>query len=293
MTTSGREFYLHALHSELLKAAEVYYRGEYITHFDYSNSFLTDINKDSFGRLFKQHLEEVIGLKNAINHRTLINLLKAGFALNAQKNTLNTFSKFLGYTDFDDFCLKKQNISTKSIDIGAFLIKHKYRLVIIFILVFLFPIVHQTFKHFEEMKIKEEITDTLRAANKTQFECFKELPNINIQKLERHYTKHGKALELLRKVLMVHRNNSYTIGYPDLNPSYFNIQEISIKKILSNEVIAETKEHWYLKWYNLNTQKYELKYDVSNIQFYKLVKENNLWKVESNDFTGENKKIDD
>lgn len=297
MTTTGRENYLNALHSELLNAAEVYYKAEFINHFDYSNSFLADITKDSFGRLFKQYLEEVIGLKNAINHRTLMNVLKAGFALNAQKNTLNIFSKFLGYIDFEDFCLKKQNCppnSTKpDFDLAIFLKKYKFKLLIILFLGFFIYFFHLTFNHFEEKRLEEHISIKIKEANKTQFECFKELPNINLKKLERHYTLDGKAFELLRKVLSEHRNNSYTIGYPEINPSYFNIQEISIKKILSNEVIAETKEHWYLKWFNLESKKYELKYDVSNTQFYKLVKENEIWKIESNDYVGESKKIDD
>ncbi len=111
--------------------------------------------------------------------------------------------------------------------------------------------------------------------------------------LEKYYLKNGKAIELLKKIINKHATINLTIGQPNNNPSYHNIQHINIQHLTRTEAIVETKEHWYLKWYNTKTKKYELKYDVSNTQFYKLVKTKNSWEIESNDYTGESKKIDE
>jgi hypothetical protein len=151
----------------------------------------------------------------------------------------------------------------------------------------------QSYNSWVKSRQKSAIIKTIIEANNAQFESFKQLPNFETKELEKYYSKNSKALNLLKKILLKHRQNNFTIGKPILNPSYFNIQEINFQKISKTEAIVVTKEYWYLKWYNLKSKKYELKYDVSNSQFYKIVKENEFWKIESNDYQGESKKIDE
>lgn len=292
--TQTKSSFLNILYSELLHKTREYHANIFFSNPGFSNNFDVDITKDSFGRDFKAHIEEVIHIKNPLNHRTLINILKGGFALNAQKNTLNNFSLFLGYNDFDDFCLQKTQRYETLQNIPPDRFKNKLILGLSLGLIALFLTII-IFWHYNSYKAtdKEMIIKTIKMANKAQYNTFKYLPNLKIAALEKYYIKGSSAYNLIIHLLNKQKNKRLVISYPSDNPSYFTIHSVKVIDLQKDYALAESSEHWYLKWYSLEKNKYELKYDVGNKQTYILKKIEGVWKIESNDYLGESKQINE
>jgi hypothetical protein len=286
--SSSKNHYLNLLFEDLTQAATSYHLSYYSKNIDYSGSYEVDRNKDSFGRLLKEDIIEKTKDKNPLNHRTLINLLKAGFTLNAQQNTLNVISIYLGYESFEDFCANRKEIKIEPQKTTK---KNVWPLILTFLAVLGMSLA-LAFYFFQKRNVEEDqLRKTIEAANAYQFETYKKLPAIDTSQLLKFYTKYGSAKKIIIQILTKHKQKNRVISFPADNPSYFTVQQIFKPKYEKDKIIVETKEHWYLRWYDTQLKKYILKYDVGNKQTYIFKKEGNTWKIDSNDYIGEVKPI--
>lgn len=288
-----KEQLIDVLYSKFIESAKFFHQNGFSKNVDFTNNFEVDKLKDSFGKLFKEDVENVTQVINPFNHRTLINMLKASFTKNTHKNTLNTVSNYLGYADFDDFASDEHVIvaSTnlpKSNPIKSNWLNKRKLSCIFGILVFAMG----SFLYYFIQR--RQLLDTILSANKYQFAAFKNLPNFKTNSLTTTYDKNGNAYKVIINILNKQAQMGRTVGQPADNPSYYSIQEFTKVDFHYDFTRAKvyTKEHWFLKWYNVKTGKYELKYDVSNEQFYLLQKTQGRWYIYDNDYAGEASKIE-
>ena len=261
------------LHKEFVEKVEDFYNQKFKSHPDFSRDFSVDKVKDSFGRELKKEIEKETDLSNPLNHRTILNILNSGLASNARISTLDTLSKFLKYDSFEHYVKSLQNNKTKN--------KRRWPLMVVS---FLF--VCAGFYYLIQKNVDKEVLRIVTEANKAQFEAFRALPNVNTGELKMLYTSEGTAFKIVENVLKRSSMQNRVISLPEDNPSYYNLIDIKIIDRKSGRIVVETKEHWYLRWFSLDTQDYIKKYDVTNNQTYVLIKENGSWKIDSNDYMG-------
>ena len=271
---------IHTLYSIFLEQVKLYYHEEFSGHLDYTGNFEKDKLKDSFGRQLKSHIEIKTKVVNPFNHRTLINIVNNGIAINAKTQTLNIIAQYMGYSDFDKFCLSVPKQKPKK-RIYFWLAAAVLVAICTIGAVFILP------TETEENKILE----TIKQANKTQFEAYQKLPEVYTQELKKYYTSNGNGYKVIEDILKRSVVLNRSISLPDGNPSYYNIHSTKILSKKENEAIVETKEHWYLRWYNMEDSVYVKKYDVTNTQIYILHKLDGVWKIDGNDYSGDPKEI--
>ncbi len=280
------------LYDSFIQKAKEFHKNIFSSHVDFTLQFEIDSTKDSFGRLFKDDIEAATKIINPLNHRTLINMLKTKFTGNTHKNTLNTVSQYLGFIDFDDYAFQfnQKNNSIKEMEHVHKKSIPKNILISLIILPILITACYFSIYFYQKSSVSKVIFE----ANNIQFEAFKKLPIIYDSKLEAVFVKNGNAYKVVKNILNKHALNKRTIGQPNDNPSYYSIQEFLSFKFNWNfsEVKVYTKEHWYLKWFNLDKNDYQLKYDVSNEQYYLLKKINGKWFILDNDYEGDSIKIE-
>jgi hypothetical protein len=287
MPTSKHNFST-VLHSFVEEKARLFYEKKFSEHADYTGQFSADKIKDSFGRKLKDYLEAEIGLENVINHRTLINILRSGFSANAQISTLNNFSRFVGYNDFDTFCAQNPLAEKlpKPIIIESQKVIKSYKnwalgmplaAVMAFGAWFFWP---------KENTDETKIRTLIKTANHAQFEAFKSCPDCDMASMKPYYLEEGSAYKYLAAALQNVQKDQRTIGQPKDNPSYFSIEEIYEVKITGTEAVARTAEFWLLKWYDTKQKKYSKKYEVANKQSYKMLKQKGVWKILDNNYIG-------
>lgn len=262
------------LHKEFLDKARNFHIKHFCNHLEYSGDFNIDRNKDVFGRVLKEFIDKETGEKNPINHRTVLNILNAGLAPNARASTLEIIAKFLGYGGFDSFSKTSSDKPSRN------------SLNIILAVVLTVCCMGAVVLFFLSRNQENEVRKIIENANRAQFEAYKALPEINTKDLRKYYTDKGSALKVIEDILKRSSKLKRVINLPADNPSYYTVYEINILKQEEDKILAESKEHWYLRWYNIESDKYEKKYDETNTQLYILRKEKDQWKIDANDFTG-------
>lgn len=262
------------LYEEVVKKARFFHSNEFKSNAEFTGNFENDKNKDAFGRALKEYIESKTGICNPFNHRTLINILNAGIAPNARSSTVDALSKFIGYEDFETFSKMRKKPESKSYLVLAFF----SGVLVLGIAV--------SFVSFKSKKVDVAIEEVIINANQAQFDAYKTLPLVNVQILKKYYTESGSAFNVIKDILNRSAQLKRTVNLPHDNPSYYTIHDIRILEKKGDRVVAVSEEHWYLRWFCLETNNYIKKYDVTNSQVYILVKENEEWKIDSNDYTG-------
>ncbi len=263
------------LNNSFIARVREFYDTDFSHHPDFTGSFETDKIKDSFGRALKAHIENETAISNPFNHRTLINMVKSGIAPNAKNHTLNTLSRFCGYPDFDTFCNAGTGHSQKD--------PQNRRLawgVAILALALIYWGITRTDPQ------QKAIFIVIEKANQAQFEAYRKLPEVFTDDLKKYYTAEGSACKVIEDILKRSAEKNRTIHLPAGNPSYYTLHDMKLISRDSDKAIMETREYWYLRWYNTETGAYEIKYDVFNTQVYILRKDGRGWKVHANDYTG-------
>lgn len=263
-----------ALNDSFIVRVREFYDTGFSHHPDFTGSFEADKIKDSFGRALKAHIEDETAISNPFNHRTLINMVKSGIAPNAKNHTLNTLSRFCGYSDFDTFCnagvVPKKTWKNKGWALGATILA----------LALIYWGVTRTDPQ------QDAIFSVIEKANRAQFEAYRKLPDVFTDDLKKYYSAEGSACRVIEDILKRSSARNRTIHLPAGNPSYYTLHDMKLINRDSDRATVETREHWYLRWYNTGTGAYELKYDVSNTQIYILRREAGGWKVHANDYMG-------
>ncbi len=260
------------LYQKFMLSANAFYDNEFSKHPEFTGNFALDRNKDSFGRGLKAHMEGVTGITNPFNHRTLITMVIGGIAPNARLSTLDTIAKFCGYDGHASF-LESRPSYTKPLKKSYLLWVAAAVLLLAGVLVFWkitpTPDIHRIIHH----------------ANQAQFEAYRALPEVKTDELKKYYTENGSAYKVIVDILERSAAQNRVITEPENNPSYYTIHEIKILK-KNGRIVAETQEHWYLRWYCLTTHTFIKKYDETNRQIYILRKVKGVWKIDANDFEG-------
>lgn len=260
------------LYNKVLDKVERFYFNQLDQNPDFSGNFEEDRIKDSFGRILKEYFEKETKIKNPLNHRTILNIINSGLAVNVRPSTLDVLSKFVGYEDYAGFIkdANKESSWKKS--------WFYYAIPIILLAALLF------YKNNKSQK--KDLFELIELANEAQFKSFQALPEIDLKDLKKYYTIDGSAYPVIENILKRSTQLNRVINLPADNPSYYNIHQLQVISKKPKRVLIESTEHWYLRWYSLETHEYIKKYDVSNTQIYSIIKENGIWKIEDNDYMG-------
>ena len=129
----------------------------------------------------------------------------------------------------------------------------------------------------------------VKNALKAEFEAYQNLPNIDLTDLQKYFVPNSLPYE--RIVLILHKNveRNWLITN-DLNPSNYQILDIEIIKQEETKIEIQTRECWYLRWYNPATKLYTFIYNTLNKQLYilKRADKNSEWKVNLNYYESNN-----
>jgi hypothetical protein len=67
-----------------------------------------------------------------------------------------------------------------------------------------------------------------------------------------------------------------------LNPSTKRLIGIKVKKITDKEAVVNTMEHWYLRWFDTNSESFAYPYNETNRQTYIIRKDAEGWRIFQN-----------
>ena len=198
------------------------------------------------------------------------------------KASLNAYAKYLGFLSFDDYSKKTQIKSTSTSAKNIFLI-------------FATVILSSTVGYFVYLKPQQEKKEIIRIvnlANQTQFEIFKSMHLHDSTKLDDLYLRNSNARKSIVTLLKESQKNKRRINQPEDNPSFSKVHDVKIINVTSDLAIVETIEHWFLKWYDTDLEKYTVSYNQKNKQIYELEKDNKKWKIKNNYYEGKATKIE-
>lgn len=198
------------------------------------------------------------------------------------KSSLNAFSKYLGYSSYEAFALSFDS-KTKRQDYL------KYTVIAFLSL----GLIAYFFKFwYVPNKEKKDIITVISEANLRQFTAFRDLNLKDTIRIDSFYTKTGSARKSIVTLLKQSAKCNRRIDIPIDNPSFYKIHSLRVVELSEKEAIVKTKEHWFLKWYDMKEEKYTVSYDHENEQLYELEKENETWKIKNDFFEGKATKID-
>lgn len=240
---------------------------------------------------------------NVVNHLTIHSYFKqGGFSANAKVGTLDLFCKYLGYERWTDFVQKnKDNLSYQDAHIQpafASVEQNTYRnkkwwIPVLSGLVLLlggFFIFSQFSPHHTAAATNEKLYENIiREAAQLEFSLYKAVPNIqDTALLKKHFTQNGSAKQSILGSLNRAIRNNRKLRIP---PSAFDILEVNFVSKSKDKVTLKTEERWHVLWYDTENDKDERLYDEVNQQTYILVKEDDVWKIQTNVYKGEPKEV--
>ena len=235
----------------------------------------SDITKSLNGRKIK-----------VSNSLIIYNYLKSDtLSDKAHLNTLDMFSAYLGYKNWEEFCENNKSVVEAKLEEQETEFKEiteedkrwKY-------LWFIIPVVclilggiwwknSTTFTYVEIDYFKTVI----QGANDSELKAYRAVPNIDTQDLDLYFTKDSKARKKITD--RVHRKiDSFVL---DLG-SHYNL--LSTKGIYkkNNEIRVETEESWDVKWRNKYTN--VLKSTMWTTKQYYILRQNGeKWKIDFNE----------
>jgi hypothetical protein len=131
-----------------------------------------------------------------------------------------------------------------------------------------------------ERKIFECISEGINS----EFESYKKLPIVDTSKLKGFYFPDRSAYKRIYHLLKRHQKRGWVISNKN-NPSTVELLEIELYSLKHNKVQVQTKEYWYLRWYDVSLKKYKQIYDKENKQLYVLEKnKKGSWKIAVNQY---------
>ncbi|MBW7941316.1 MAG: hypothetical protein H3C64_02725 [Candidatus Kuenenia stuttgartiensis] len=184
---------------------------------------------------------------NTISVSTLERIYKYGYTPNVNDSrvvtTLNKLARFADYPNWESFVKNK---------------KRQYRI-----------------KH---RSLEELLADIVIKADEAEFAAYKALPEIKTEELLKYLTPTGTAFKRIYNILTRHSTKKWVLTNEG-NPSGYRRYKLWIESINQNEAIVKTEEYWYLRWFDLNSNKYVNIYNEKNEQTWTLAYEKSEWKV--------------
>lgn len=200
------------------------------------------------------------------------------------QNSLLAFAKYLGFTSLEAL---ETELSPKK---ETYKIIH-YAIYLSLSTFFIITIIWYIW-YWIPTKERLNIIKVIEDANQVQFEMYRTLELKDSLILDNFYTKMGSAKKAIITVIKQNSTKPRRINLPLDNPSFYKIFTKQVLTIDSDVATVKTTEHWFLKWYNIETNKYEVSYDVKNEQFYELMKQDGRWKIDHNFYEGKASRID-
>jgi hypothetical protein len=219
-------------------------------------------------------------------------LLQKGITTSSHANTIETLIYYLDFKSIDDFSNSLESPKNKyfeKIKIGSSTLK-KVGLALSFILTIGLSIYSYSWyntKYFSENE-KTFFKTLIENAGDTEFNLYKTADTSRLNELDKYFTKKGQArLNILGEMDKPLRRK-YKLR--ELESHRRIIDYVFIQKN-NSEVRIQTKEKWKVVWYDPKTDEDLSKYDTTNTQLYLIIKEDNLWKIDLNDYDGKKKKM--
>jgi hypothetical protein len=255
-----------------------------------------------FCEVVTQHMQVEFTQKSiefeTLNHLTLYNYFKTdGFSLHAKTKTLNTFSALIGHQNWDTFLarVEKQEITDEMYSACSYapssdkkIKNEKTRpfpkwmiaaIAILLVMAFFFMLSNksQSIQHKKEM-----IKQVVLKANEAEFQAYKNIPRIDSNQLKKYFVEEGTAYNSVLGLLLRSQKRNRKLLIP---PSSYVVEKISVEEVNRDVAIANTTEHWIIRWRDLVSNK-EILYDTVNQHTYYLKNIDGAWKISVDDYTG-------
>lgn len=136
-------------------------------------------------------------------------------------------------------------------------------------------------RHKGRKKWRRKIEDVIRKAINEEFWVYRQVPEIKLESLGEYFTHNGPAMKRIELIVKRTSKRGWTLCNLE-NPSTNKLIEIEILCIKKDIAEVNTREYWYLRWYNPKTDKYPYIYNETNGQKYYLKKVEGRWLIEKN-----------
>ena len=145
------------------------------------------------------------------------------------------------------------------------------------------------YQYFIENHSEDEakIKDIIQKAIQAEFDAYRSLPTIHTDELKKYFLVKGSAYKRIEAVLQRRFADECILNNPN-NSSTSELVEFRLSKIEEAEIHVQTKEYWYLRWYNKDSLELEYIYNELNEQFYILIKTDDTWKIKMNYYESPN-----
>ncbi len=254
---SNKEFF-ELLKSETLQSAKADFQKYSISpiiadwtqsQFSLMSKFIE--TKIDQSKLVEERYKNEIG--RTISISTLERIFKHGYLIPAKLDqrrlkTLNKLCLFCNYINWYDFVdQKKQEVN--------FNINDEY----------------------------QTILEVVEKAVAAEYRSYQRLPELDSKSLEKYFSTDGPAFKRIFHILQLHISKGWIVSNK-WNPSTYQIIESKVTKLDKNIAEVNSKEYWYLRWFDPKINDYPTIYDQLNQQYYLLEKKAGLWKVKINHY---------
>lgn len=148
---------------------------------------------------------------------------------------------------------------------------------------------HQEISHFRESvknhgdqyHLITNVKNIIRKCLQAEFEFYKTIPDLKLlNTLHIYHDENGRSLREIKERFERLKQRKWII-HNKCNPSYYDLIELSILSLGPDIIKIKTKENWYLKWFGMESGKYEYLYNHCNHQEYTLTNIDFKWKITS------------
>lgn len=225
------------------------------------------------------------------DEQTLYQYLKSdGISLNSKSKTLEVFSVYLGYLDWDEFCKRNESLirSKQKIDLeGNINTNNKTAMKKVPYSVYALILITLFFLGFMAwwLKNKSSFTDVEKAyfkgviegANNSEIKAYASLPNVDTAIFDLYFMNNSKARNTIISRIE-RRADSFLLD----KSSHYNLLHIEYVYKKDKEVRLETQETWRILWVN-RFNKSAIPWTATSKQYYILKKDGTEWKIDLNE----------
>jgi len=114
---------------------------------------------------------------------------------------------------------------------------------------------------------REYIEMVVTSCIDAEFDAYKALPMIDVEKLHRYFAIDGPAYRDVLHLLQRHAARGWVLTNFG-NPSTKRLLAINVKEIRPDHVVVRTTEYWYLRWWGTMENRYCYPYRETNTHTY-------------------------
>lgn len=216
-----------------------------------------------------------------------------GFPENVQEASLDVFSIYLGYSDWNNFTKtreilvkKEQKIAEKSLPVAPPANNNRKNALLFFLGVGVISLLFFAFNSENTLDEKSIIEQVVKESIAAEFGAYATIPDTTtaLSLIDSFFVKDRSAYTDVTSRVRKITSRNWILNNAN-NPSTADLLTIETESIEENHAYVNTKEFWLIKWFDTNNDGYIYQYRVTNEQAYILQKnENGIWKVLSNTY---------